>query len=299
MARVPPGADAEGAALVVGGDGLVGRHIRQALARQARRIAVTSRRPSPDALPLDLRQPDFAPLLTRRYGCAYLCAAVTDMRACESEPEGSRRVNVTNTLALVRRLAEQGAHLVFFSSGQVFDGETPSPDEGAPTNPKNVYGAQKVEVEEAIGREGLPVGVLRLTKVLAAEPAGLFKAWLAALRRGEPIVAATNMALAPVSTADAAAAAIALGTGRRVGLWHLSSADELDYHAAARLMARSCRLPLGLVHGRPVGEAEVPSIFRHRHAALGAAKIARELDLPLRRSEDVLSALFAAFADRG
>jgi len=298
MARVPPGADAEGAALVVGGDGLIGRHILRALARRGRRPAVTSHRPAGDAVPLDLRRPDFAPLLARRYGCAYHCAAVTDMRACEADPEGSRRVNVTNTLALIRRLADQGTHQVFFSSGQVFDGETASPDELAPASPKNVYGVQKVEVEEAIGREVLPVAVLRLTKVLAAEPAGLFAEWLAALRRGEPIVAATNMTIAPVSASDSAAAAIALGAGRRTGLWHLSAADEIDYHAAARQMAERCRLPLGLVRGRPVGEAEVPSIFRHRHAALGAAKIARELGIPLRRSEDVLNELFAGFVDR-
>ena len=298
MGRVPPGAHAEEAALVVGGDSLIGRHLRRALAQQGVRVAATSHRPARDALTLDLRAPEFAPLLARRYRCAYLCAAVTDMRACEDDPEGARRVNVTNTLALIHRLADQGAHLVFFSSGQVFDGETASPDEDAPTGPKNAYGAQKLEVELAIRRERLPVSVIRLTKVLAAEPAGLFKDWLGSLGRGESIVAATNMALAPVPASDAAAAAIALGTARRVGLWHLSSADELVYGAAARLMARLCRLPSELVHARPAGEEEVPSIFRHRHAALASAKIARDFGIPIRRAEDVLSTLFVGFFDR-
>ena len=298
MGRVPPGADAEEAALIVGGDSLIGRHLRRALAQHSRPIAATSRRPARDAVPLDLRAPDFAPLLARQYRCAYFCAAVTDMRACENDPDGARRVNVTSTLALIRRLADQGTHLVFFSSGQVFDGETASPDERAPTSPRNAYGAQKLEVEEAVRRERLPVSVMRLTKVLAAEPGGVFRTWLESLGRGEPIVAATNMAIAPVSASDAAAAAMALGIARRAGVWHLSSADELDYGAAARLMARLCRLPAELVHGRPASEAEVPSIFRHRHAALASAKIAQDFGIPIRRAEDVLSALFAGFVDR-
>ena len=297
MGRLPPGCDAGEAALVVGGDSLIGRHIRQALAQQARRVAVTSRRPSLNAMPLDLRDPDFAPVLARRFDCAYLCAAVTDMRACEDDPEGSRRVNVMTALALIRRLADQGTHLVYFSSGQVFDGETEAPDERAPTHPRNVYGAQKLEVEEAVRRENLPVSVLRLTKVLAAEPVGVFKAWLDSLRRGEPIVAATNMPIAPIAARDVAAAATALGAARRVGLWHLSSEDELHYHEAAQLMARLCRLPTTLVRGRPAGEAEVPGIFRRRHATLGAAKIASEFGFPIRRARDVLAGLFATFVD--
>jgi len=43
--------------------------------------------------------------------------------------------------------------------------------------------------------------------MLAAEPAGLFAAWLAALRAGEPIIATTTRTIAPVLASAAASAA--------------------------------------------------------------------------------------------
>ena len=86
---------------------------------------------------------------------------------------------VDGTLALMRFLAGQGTHAVFLSSSQVFDGETQAPDEQSPTAPKNTYGRQKLAVEQAIAREGLPVAVLRVAKVLADRPVGVFAVNLA------------------------------------------------------------------------------------------------------------------------
>ena len=145
---------------------------------------MSSRRAGTTGVFLDLGDPDFAPLERTRYGFAVICAAITDMRACQDDPNGSRRVNVTNTLEVLRRLADRGTRSVFLSSSQVFDGETASPDEEAPTCPKNQYGAQKVAVEEAIAAEKLPVAVLRITKVLAERPVGVFKGWFDTLRQG-------------------------------------------------------------------------------------------------------------------
>ena len=133
---------------------------------------------------LDLRDPDFTQLERANYGFAFLCAAVTDMRACQEDPALTRQVNVANTIELMRRLADRGTHLVFLSSSQVFDGETANPTEEAATCPKNEYGAQKLAVEQAIERYQLPAAILRPTKILASHPVGVFKAWFEALRKG-------------------------------------------------------------------------------------------------------------------
>ena len=172
------------------------------------------------------------------------------MQVCQSDPARSRRINVDNTLDLMRRLADRGTHLVFLSSSQVFDGETPMPDEAAPTAPKNEYGAQKLAVEEAIERQKLPAAVLRVTKVLADRPVGVFKGWFEALAKGQPVQAATNMALSPVMVADVAEAAERLAAGRHRGVWHLGSSDDIGYFDAARLMAETRHLPLVAGAGR-------------------------------------------------
>ena len=146
-----------GRALVVGGDSLVGSALQVHCRKLGLTVDASSRRAearqAPGAIFLDLGDPDFTPLAQLAdYDVAFVCAAVTSMQACQSDPALSRRINVDNTLDLMRRLADRGTHLVFLSSSQVFDGETPMPDEAAPTAPKNEYGAQKLAVEQAIER---------------------------------------------------------------------------------------------------------------------------------------------------
>ena len=282
-------------ALVIGADSLVGAELVLALRAAGYAVRATSRRLRRDAIQLDLARPDLPALARERFACAFLCAGVTQMQECERAPEQAHLVNVESTLKVMRALARAGTHLVFFSSGQVFDGEIPRPGETAPRRPKNRYGQHKLAVEEAIAREALPAAVLRITKILAREPVGMFRAWHAALDEGQSAVAATNVTLAPVSVEDVAQAAMRLGLERRVGPWHLSSADEISYAEAARRMAEICGFPAELVRGEEVTEAQVAAIHRHRYAALDAAKLARALGFPIRPAAAVLNELFSAY----
>jgi dTDP-4-dehydrorhamnose reductase len=287
-----------GRALVVGGDSLVGSALQVHCRKLGLTVDASSRRTGTQAAGtffLDLGDPDFTPLQQGNYDVAFICAAVTSMQACQSDPARSRRINVDNTLDLMSRLADRGTHLVFLSSSQVFDGETPMPDEAAPTAPKNEYGAQKLAVEQAIERHALPAAVLRVTKVLADRPVGVFKGWFEALAKGQPVQAATNMALSPVMVGDVAEAAERLAAGRHRGVWHLGSSDDIGYFDAARLMAEMRHLPLSLVQGEALTEAQVPEIYRHRYVTLSCAKIAQTLPMPVRRARDILDTLFAGF----
>ena len=288
-----------GRALVVGGDSLVGAALVAHCLGRGVAVDVTTRRSGQaNALFLDLGKPDFTPLTRVPYQVAYVCAAITSMQACQEKPELSRQINVVNTLELMKRLADRGTHLVFLSSSQVFDGETPMPTEDTATCPKNEYGFQKLAVEQAIARDDLPAAVLRPTKVLADRPVGVFKGWFDSLSSGRPVKAATNMALSPVMVGDVADAAARLAAGRHRGIWHLGSRDDIGYFDAARLMAEMRSLPISLVEGEELTEAQVPAIFRHRHVTLGCDKIATSLGLPVKRARDILDALFSAFPQR-
>jgi dTDP-4-dehydrorhamnose reductase len=286
---------ANGLGLVVGGDSLVGSALQLHCRESGIPVEISSRRPGTKGLLLDLRDPDFARLERTRYEFAFICAAVTDMRACQDEPVLTRQVNVDNTIELMRRLADRGTHLLFLSSSQVFDGETAAPSEDAMTCPKNEYGAQKLAVEQAIARHELPAAILRPTKILASHPVGVFKTWFDALAKGQAIQAATNMPISPVMVEDVARAAGLLAAGRHRGIWHLGASDEMTYFEAARLMAERQQMPLTLVKGEALTDAQVPSMYRHRHGTLSSRKIARALDMPLRGARDVLAMLFARF----
>ena len=281
--------------LVVGADSLIGGHVVNALAAAGAFYQATSRRADADALRFDLANPSFGAFDNKQFGFAVVCAAVSNMRTCEADPQSTRGINVEGTLRLLRRLAQSDTPAVFLSSSQVFDGEVMRPDEAATCSPKNAYGRQKREVEEAIADEQLPVAVLRVPKVLARWPVAMFATWYDRLAQGDPIVAANNMPLAPVSAEDVAAAAIRLGSQRRTGIWHLSSSDEVPYHQAALWLAEVCGMSPALVDQEAVTEEKVPGIYRHRYAALAADKIASGLGMPIRTSETVLRDLFGDF----
>ena len=95
--------------------------------------------------------------------------------------------------------------------------------------------------------------------------------------------------------ADVAEACQRLAAERRNGTWHLGASDEIVYVEAARLMAVMRGLPVSLVHGAALTEAQVPNIYRHRHVTLDCSKIAAELGLPIRTSREILETLFAGF----
>lgn len=92
-------------------------------------------------------------------------AAVSDTGACERDPEGSWKVNVTGVEYLSKACRENGTKLIFASSDQVYTGsEVRMPHrEDEILTPANVYGREKLEAERIVAN-WCPEGVsLRLT----------------------------------------------------------------------------------------------------------------------------------------
>ncbi len=80
-------------------------------------------------------------------------AAISDIGACEKDPEGSRRANVELPLVMAEAAAQLGAKFLSFSSDQVYTGCTgPGPyreTEKLP-EPANIYARHKLEAERRI-----------------------------------------------------------------------------------------------------------------------------------------------------
>lgn len=77
-------------------------------------------------------------------------AAISDMGACQRDPEGSRHANVEIPLMLAK--AARGARLVMFSTDQVYNGNgNPGPyREDELISPVNVYARHKAEMEQRV-----------------------------------------------------------------------------------------------------------------------------------------------------
>ena len=79
------------------------------------------------------------------YKSAVICADITDMAICETNPDETKTVNVTGTIELIKQFLQKKIHIVFLSTNQVFDGEEPMRKPDAPRNLINEYGKQKAE----------------------------------------------------------------------------------------------------------------------------------------------------------
>ena len=75
-------------------------------------------------------------------------AAITDVDACEKNPEQAQAVHVSGTQNLADACQKSNCRFFYFSTDFVFDGTKGNYSESDPVNPINVYGKTKWEGEK-------------------------------------------------------------------------------------------------------------------------------------------------------
>jgi dTDP-4-dehydrorhamnose reductase len=193
-----------------------------------------------------------AALLAFRPDAVLHCGAMTDVDACEREPERAFRVNAGGTEQVARACRALGARLVALSTDYVFDGAAgPYREEDAPS-PRGAYARSKRAGEEAALAIAPDCAVARVAVVYGGPPGA--RATFAGqvvekLSRGE-VVRAFEDQWVSTTLASAGAARcleLLLETSYR-GVLHASDATWLDRVDLARRVARAFGLdPAGIV----------------------------------------------------
>ncbi len=184
--------------------------------------------------------------------------AMTDVDACERDPQGAWRVNACGSAAIARACRALGARLVAVSTDYVFDGEAgPYGEEDVP-NPRGVYARTKRCGEEAALLLAPDCAVARVAVVYSGRPGA--KSTFATqivekLTRGEPVKAFHDQLVSPTLAENGAAMALELllETSYR-GVLHTCGATVLDRVAFARRVAARFGLAGEIV---PVRTADV------------------------------------------
>ena len=196
--------------LVTGANGQVGFELVRLLRPHGDVIAA-------DREKLDLAEPDAVVGAVRGARPALIvnAGAYTAVDRAESEVALAQAVNARAPGILAEEAKRLGALLIHYSTDYVFDGKRTTPyPEDAPTAPLNVYGATKLEGEQAIAATGGHALVLRTSWVyglrgrnflltvrrLAAERDELAIAWPLA---GAPTLTAKDAAGTPLAAAQA------------------------------------------------------------------------------------------------
>ncbi len=271
---------------------MLGGTLRQHLQRSGREVAATSLLAVPDAknvLHLDLTQPPETWPELPSCRAVVLCAAITSLEQCRANPAGTRLVNVTRTLALLERLAQQGAFVVFISSNLVFDGSKPARQPEEPVCPRTEYGRQKAEAEAALLRLRDQAAIVRLTKVMHPDMP-LMRGWIQSLRAGKPISPFQDLVCSPITLDATVGVLTEVATQQRAGLWQLSASADITYAGIAQCLAKSGGFDAALV--QPVAAHGGALEHLPPHSTLDPSRAQRELGFELLEPERVIDRVF-------
>lgn len=230
--------------LITGACGLLGAHLA---VRLAGKHAVTGidRNPWWGDLPLpllqgDLSDPAFLQGAIRDVGPDILvhCAAMTDVDACEKNPEIAYRVNAEATRLLARAVSPP-CLFVYVSTDAVFRGDSPLSGEDAIPLPRTVYARSKLHGEWEVQLAAANHLVVRTNFYgWSSGRKRTFGEWLYhALQRGKPVTLFEDVFFTPIYAGDLAERMEALLLSRRRGLVHLAGGERVSKSRFGALMA--------------------------------------------------------------
>jgi dTDP-4-dehydrorhamnose reductase len=218
-------------AVVLGGGGLLGRHLADELSADWEVRAYPRR---------DCDVTDLAKVTEVCAGAdvIFCCAAFTNVDGAESDPTGAWRGNALGSENVARAGLAHGAKVVVISTDFVFDGAQRTPyDELAVPNPLGVYGRSKLMGERLAERVGGKLFVVRV-QGLYGKGGGNFSSKLAELiKAGAPLKLDAERRVQPTWARSAARGLAKLVRIEHYGLYHMSCRGETTWAGFSRRVA--------------------------------------------------------------
>lgn len=250
--------------LVVGVDGSIGLNLFTRLPSLGYEVYGTSRNPSKLSNRvqfLDLENPDLN-LLQTEFSAAIICASITSIATCESDPVRSHKINVFGTIALIDSLMKAGCFVVFLSTNAVFDGHKAFATIEDTPNPITNYGNFKREVEIYLGESKFgSSAVLRLTKLMTND-AKFLVVWQKLASNNQPIPAFINTMLSPIAIEDVVTSINTILEARESGIFQLGGLVEESYFDFAVNHFRDSPASLALIT-KSIDPSVPPNTIRH------------------------------------
>ena len=93
-----------------------------------------------------------------------ILSAISSPNICQQNPDYSNKINVDATIDLIKFISEFNLKIIFFSTEFIYDGKKGNYDENDIPNPINLYGQQKLKVENFILKNVKNFSILRIAK---------------------------------------------------------------------------------------------------------------------------------------
>lgn len=237
--------------LVTGSNGLLGQKITDlALADNSIDLIATSRGENRHPVKSGYRYVDLdiidrqrlrATVAEYRPDVIINTAAMTNVDACEHDPEGCRKLNVEAVASLVELCETYGIHLIHLSTDFIFDGKEGPYAEDAEPNPLSLYGQSKWDAEKIIQQSSCKWAILRTILVygiVADMSRSNIVLWAkGALEKGQPLNVVNDQWRMPTLAEDLAQACLLAATQRAEGIFHISGKDLFAIHELVAAVA--------------------------------------------------------------
>lgn len=99
-----------------------------------------------------------------KYSTVIILSSITDPRICQENRTHSENINVKYTKNLINECIDNKKKIIFFSSDYIFDGKKGNYSEKDHPNPINLYGEQKLKIENYIKSQSNDYTILRISK---------------------------------------------------------------------------------------------------------------------------------------
>jgi len=278
--------------LLIGADGLVGRHLSAALPQRDTVRTYRRNRGEETGRVLDITEADAvrATIGDVRPDVILLAAADAYVEHCERDPAATRRVNV-EPARVIAECAKSDALLVVFSSEYVFDGTAGAYAEEDARRPLNEYGRQKVALEDIVLATGRGM-VCRTSGVFGDDPQrkSFVCQLVDRLRAGDTFDVPSDQLITPTYGPSLARAVVKLAEQGRTGLFHIAGPEVLGRVEFALLVTDAFALDPELLRPRPTTELGLIA-KRPERAGLRTEKLRQELGGRLTAPRDALREL--------
>lgn len=287
-------------ALLVGGNGQVGREIALAAPRDGLAVSVTTR-DTLDVTDSDAIERAFDTFQPR---VVINASAYTAVDKAESEPKRAFQINRDGPFRLATACARHTVPLIHLSTDYVYDGAKRAPYvESDPVGPLGVYGASKLAGEDAI-REVLPRHViLRTAWVYGVHGHNFVKTMLRLSRERETLRVVNDQIGSPTHAAELADAIVRIakritaGTidDRCWGVFHCAGQGETSWCGFARAVLAHAEPDLGRnVPVEPIATDDFPTpAKRPRNSRLECGRLRELHGVTMRHWRDALALMFS------
>ena len=212
--------------LITGAGGMLGRELVEVFTG-SEVIAATH-----DQLDVADRDAVVGTLTTVRPDIVIHAAAMTNVDACETDPDRAYAVNALGTRHVADGARRVGAHVVHLSTDYVFDGNKGEPyHEWDETAPVSEYGRSKLGAEREIDPGWT---IVRTAWVFGRHGANFVKTVLQLASQPGELRVVDDQRGCPTSAADLAGAIRGLAVARLPGLFHVSNQGGASRYDMAR-----------------------------------------------------------------